>query len=87
MASASDQGGEYGNQFYVNFGLVDRYRILIVTKCYRDILEPVTLTVSLTRNPIDYPLAHTETITVGLRYCQYPNQFLDMIILLLRCMG
>ena len=37
MASASDQGGEYGNQFYVNFGLVDRYRILIVTKCYRDI--------------------------------------------------
>ena len=37
MASASDQGGEYGNQFYVNFGLDDRYLILIVTKCYRDI--------------------------------------------------
>ena len=37
MASASDEGCEYGNQFYVSFGLDDRYLILIVTKCYRDI--------------------------------------------------
>jgi hypothetical protein len=37
MASASDQGCEYGNQFYVSFGLVDRYLILIVTGCYKDL--------------------------------------------------
>ena len=37
MASARDQGCEYENQFYVSFGLDDRYLILIVTKCYRDI--------------------------------------------------
>ena len=37
MAFTSDQRCEYGNQFYVSFGLVDRYLILIVTKCYRDI--------------------------------------------------
>jgi hypothetical protein len=37
LATARDQGCEYGNQFYVSFGLVDRYLILIVTKCYRDI--------------------------------------------------
>ena len=37
MAFARDQGCEYGNQFYVSFGLDDRYLILIVTKCYRDI--------------------------------------------------
>ena len=35
--SARDQGCEYVNQFYVSFGLDDRYLILIVTKCYRDI--------------------------------------------------
>ena len=35
MASARDKGCEYGNQFYVSFGLDDRYLILIVTKCYR----------------------------------------------------
>ena len=34
---ARDQGCEYGNQFYVSFGLDDRYLVLIVTKCYRDI--------------------------------------------------
>ena len=28
-------GCEYGNQFYLSFGLADRYLILIVTKCYR----------------------------------------------------
>ena len=37
MASASDKPCEYVNQFYVSFGLDDRYLILIVTKCYRDI--------------------------------------------------
>ena len=31
MASARDQGCEYGNQLYVSFGLGDRYLILIVT--------------------------------------------------------
>ena len=35
IASASDQGCEYGNQLYISFGLDDRYLILIVTKCYR----------------------------------------------------
>jgi len=35
LAFATDQGCEYGNQFYVSFGLADRYLILIVTKCYR----------------------------------------------------
>ncbi len=35
MASASDQGCEYGNQFYVSFGLDDRYLILMGTRCYR----------------------------------------------------
>ena len=30
-------GCDYGNQFYVSFGLDDRYLILIVTKCYRDL--------------------------------------------------
>ena len=45
MAYASDEGCEYGNQFYVSFGLDDRYLILIVTKCYRVLQEPVTLTV------------------------------------------
>ena len=37
IASASDQVFEYGNQLYFSFGLDDRYLILIVTKCYRDI--------------------------------------------------
>jgi len=37
MAFASDHGCEYVNQFYVSFGLADRYLILIVTKCYRDL--------------------------------------------------
>ena len=37
MASARDQGCEYVNHYRFSFGLVDRYRILIVTKCYRDI--------------------------------------------------
>jgi hypothetical protein len=37
IASARDQVCEYVNQFYVSFGLDDRYLILIVTKCYRDI--------------------------------------------------
>ena len=37
IASARGEGCEYGNQFYVSFGLDDRYLILIVTKCYRDI--------------------------------------------------
>ena len=37
MASASDQGCGDVNQFYFSFGLDDRYLILIVTKCYRDI--------------------------------------------------
>ena len=37
IAFARDQGCEYGNQFYVSFGLDDCYLILIVTKCYRDI--------------------------------------------------
>ena len=50
MASARDQGCEYGNQLYFSFGLDDRYLILIVTKSYRVLQEPVTLTVSLTRN-------------------------------------
>ena len=35
MASAREDGCEYVNQFYVSFGLDDRYLILIVTKCYR----------------------------------------------------
>ena len=35
MTFASDQGCEYVNQFYLSFGLDDRYLILIVTKCYR----------------------------------------------------
>jgi hypothetical protein len=35
IASDSDQGCGYVNQFYVSFGLDDRYLILIVTKCYR----------------------------------------------------
>ena len=30
-------GCEYGNQLYLSFGLDDRYLILIVTTCYRDI--------------------------------------------------
>ena len=34
MASASDQGCEYGNQFYFSFGLDDRYLILKGSKCY-----------------------------------------------------
>ena len=37
LASNSDQGCEHGNQLYFSFGLDDRYLILIVTKCYRDI--------------------------------------------------
>ena len=37
MASARDQGCEYVNQFYVSFGLDDRYLILMGTKCYIDI--------------------------------------------------
>ena len=37
IAFASDQGCEYVNQFYVSFGLADRYLILMGTKCYRDI--------------------------------------------------
>ena len=37
MASARDQDCEYVNQFYVSFGLADRYRILMGTRCYRDI--------------------------------------------------
>ena len=37
LAFARDQGCEYGNQLYFSFGLDDRYLILIVTKCYRDI--------------------------------------------------
>ena len=37
MASASDQGCEYGSQLYASFGLDDHYLIFIVTKCYRDI--------------------------------------------------
>ena len=37
LAFARDQGCEDGNQLYVSFGLDDRYLILIVTKCYRDI--------------------------------------------------
>ena len=37
IASARDKGCEYVNQLYVSFGLDDRYLILIVTKCYRDI--------------------------------------------------
>ena len=44
MASASDQGCEYGNQFYVSFGLDDRYLILIVTKCYRDATDDTRFT-------------------------------------------
>jgi hypothetical protein len=54
------------NQFYVSFGLDDRYLILIVTKCYRDISEPVTLTVSLTRKPNVDRLGHARTIAGGL---------------------
>jgi hypothetical protein len=50
IASARDQGGEYVNQFYFSFGLDDRYLIVIVTKCYRVLQEPVTLVASLTRN-------------------------------------
>jgi hypothetical protein len=34
MAFASDQGCEYGNQFYVSFGLAYRYLILMGTRCY-----------------------------------------------------
>ena len=30
-------GCDCANQFYVSFGLDNRYLILIVTKCYRDI--------------------------------------------------
>ena len=37
MASARDQSSEYGNHVSISFGLDDRYLILIVTKCYRDI--------------------------------------------------
>ena len=50
MASASDEGCGDVNHYRFSFGIDDRYLILIVTKCYRDISEPVTLTVSLTRN-------------------------------------
>ena len=45
LAFAKDQGREYGNQFYVSFGLAYRYLILVVTKCNRVLLEPITLTV------------------------------------------
>ena len=37
MASARDDGCEYGNHVSFSFGLDDRYLILIVTKCYRDL--------------------------------------------------
>ena len=87
MASANDQGCGDVNQFYFSFGLDDRYLILIVTKCYRDISETVTLTASLTRKLNDHPLAHTRMISAGLRYCQSPSLSQDMLILLLRCMG
>ena len=71
-ASASDQGCQSGNQLYVSIGLDDRYLILIVTRCYRDIQEPVTLPVSLTRKPIAHHLCHTRMITGGLPHCLSP---------------
>jgi|GEM_PF-4213875 hypothetical protein len=37
IASASDEGCGDVNQFYLSFGLDDRYLILMGTKCYRDI--------------------------------------------------
>ena len=37
IAFARDQGCEYGNHYRFSFGLDDRYLIVIVTKCYRDI--------------------------------------------------
>ena len=37
MSFARDQDCGDVNQFYFSFGLDDRYLILIVTKCYRDI--------------------------------------------------
>ena len=77
-------GWEYVNQLYYSFGLDDRYLIIIVTKCYREIWEPVTLTVSLTRKLTDHPLGHTETITAGLSHCLSPSQILEMLVLLPR---
>ena len=35
MASASDEGCGDVNQFYLSFGLADRYLILMGTRCYR----------------------------------------------------
>ena len=37
MSSARVEGCEYLNHYRFSFGLDDRYLILIVTKCYRDI--------------------------------------------------
>jgi hypothetical protein len=37
IASASDEGCGDVNHYRFSFGLDDRYLILIVTKCYRDI--------------------------------------------------
>ena len=61
MTSARDQGCEYGNQFYVSFGLDDRYLILKGSMCYRVLQEPDPLVASLTRKPIAQ--AHRDTPT------------------------
>ena len=83
MASASDQGYEYVNQFYVSFGLSDPYcdKVLwrYIGTCHINGLLNPKLNAD--------PLGHTKTITADLPHCPSPSLSKGLTILLPLCSG
>ena len=77
LTFTSDQSCEEVNQPYGSFGLADRYLILMWTKCYKVLWDPVTLMAPLTRKPVDHPLGHTGMIIAGLPHCLSPAYLKD----------